>query len=340
MSDWKHFLGYPDLSDYAIGFTAKTIAVLMGFLALFLIIAYVYNIAVTLFSSKGRSAINFAKLGNVVVLSFFLVCYIPLTLGVTEIMKLMEKATRSSLLEQDVRNIFDTDSQIEEEADETAGVTEDLSLKDKMSGLFENVKKSAKGFVLKILMGELAFDTLKIFLRLLISKLNQDLIVVFFCLGPFACLFSVLPGYEKKFMTWLTAYVTFLFVPIVFNLLDLINVASFTYIIEKGGITDFYWRTTTNAVTLILYILPFWIAGKVVGSADAGRFLSTTGQIATFAIGGTASKAMSAFSKSKYGGGGGEAAMLKVVVGSENDAMSKNDGGGNGSSTDAMKNNN
>jgi hypothetical protein len=85
-----------------------------------------------------------------------------------------------------------------------------------------------------------------------------------------------------------------------------------------AGVVGFVDILLLSVCMIILYTLPFWITGKVVGSADAGRFLSQTMQIASMGVGGAMSKVMS-----KIPGVSGAANSASNVASTSKDAMSK-----------------
>ena len=319
IEDPKYWVsGYPDLNKFAVGLTVKVVGVCLLFLTICIIIAYVYNIAVTLFSSKGKSAINFSKLGRVAVMSFFLVCYVPVTYTITELMKLMAKATKEELLYEDIDKIFNTDSKMVTSDEDEKPEEKKLSFWDSILDYMDKIVKTLT-FNVVYIFSDLAWDSLKTLIRWLFAGINQQLIILFFVLGPFACLFSVLPGFEGKFMAWLTTYLTFLFVPIVFNVLDLINRASFNYMIEHSDIIDMMGRGLVNLCSAIMYCMSFWIAGKIVGATDAGRFVSFSGQLAAMGAGMAAKLGATKFGGGAMGMGGGN---VSNAASASQDAMS------------------
>jgi hypothetical protein len=70
----------------------------------------------------------------------------------------------------------------------------------------------------------------------------------------------------------------------VFNILD--RILYFNLFKDLFSSVNAYEFTThqsiaLNIAVLIVYILPFWISGKIVGATDAGRFLSMFAQVTT-----------------------------------------------------------
>jgi len=313
MNDHIFFLGYPDLTEYAVGLTIKIIGVLLLFLTLFVLISFAYNVVVTLFKSQAKKVINFSKMGSVLVLAFLLSVYVPIAFSIAKVMEIMERATRPKELNSLIITIDELEKQIEAQNTE-----EKLSLKDKIGAQIENAGKVLKGGLVYVISAEILSDPLRRLIRMTVCFINKSLIILFFCVGPFACLFSILPGFEHKFLSWLSTYITMLFVPVIFNLLELINNEAYKFILNSNLLDlGMFSHLAYNGASIVLYLLPYWIAGKIVGNADAGRFLSMAGQMATFAAG-KAGGIMGSFSQTKFGGGSGD---IGNVVSTAKDAM-------------------
>ena len=85
-------------------------------------------------------------------------------------------------------------------------------------------------------------------------------------------------------VVWFNTFITIYFTFIVFNILDRIlyfnlfkDLFSSLNAFEYTG----HQSLALNIAVLVVYILPFWISGKIVGSSDSGRFLSMFAQMGT-----------------------------------------------------------
>jgi len=349
----KFLLGFPDLNAY-VGLTVKIIGVLLAVLGIFLIITITYNFVSTLVSSKGKQIINISKLGNVIVLVLFLTFYIPISYTICQVMSGIEFLTRPNISKENIEKTFAIKEDLEESeynsnteddsytADNSYGWYADnprpdplanidlshfdLTEEEKAEAVSETItankkKKSRLGLLVKASSMMSLADVLKPIIRLIIVFLNKQLIILFFVLGPFAVIFSILPGFQDKFITWLKAYITVLFVPIVFNILDSVVVSSFVWVLNYGGSIDSMIFNVINWVTIVLYLLPYWIAGKVVGCADTGRFLAMTTQVAGMAAG-IAMKFLGSVGGGAGAGAGAAAGSAGKATDSSKDAMS------------------
>jgi hypothetical protein len=312
---------FANLTAWAMPFTVKMVAACWAFLAAFIAIAFVYNIAITLFRTSGTKPFDLSKLTRVVVLAFTLAMYIPLSYGAATLMSTMEYMTRPGISKAQIAQTFVQDSYQERKAELSADG--EYSGTDRIDAGVEGAKAAASTFSLSAVFGDAVNSIIKLSVRTGISLINSILIQVFFCLGPFALLFSILPGFEQKFHSWLSTYVTFLFVPVVFNILDGVMVYTYEGVLKSSSSLNMYMHGVYNVITLVLYILPYWIAGKVVGSSDAGRFLSQTGQLATMGAGKVGGM-MTKMASSRFGGGGSSgSASAGNVADTAKDAFSK-----------------
>lgn len=316
----NNIFNFPDLNNWALPFTAKMVGICWAFLASFIAIAFIYNIAITLVRTSGAKAFDLSKLTRVVVLAFALGVYIPLSYSATKIMSVMEYATRPSLTKTEITETFVTNAY--ENRKKELSADGEYSTTDKIDAAIDGASAAVSSFSLGALFGDFFNSMIKLGLRTAISLINSILIQVFFVLGPFALLFSILPGFEQKFHSWLSTFITFLFVPVVFNILDGIMVYTYKGVLESGAAATMYLHMVYNIVTLVMYILPYWIAGKVVGSSDAGRFLSQTGQLASMGAG-KVSGMMSKMASTKFGGGSSGSGSAGNIADSSKDAFSR-----------------
>ncbi len=277
---------FPRITGWLTKYTAEIILVCLSFKALFIAIAFVYNMAVTLFKSKGMKPIDVSKISRVVVLAFCLVWYIPLAVTTSSLMGIMYEYSKPKLSKTQIMTAYikEQGDQAKQKVIEENGEP-DLSTMEWIQAEWATLKATIKTFLLTQVTGVMGSDLLLLTIRGIVAALTNVLIKVFYVLGPFAILFSILPGFESKFYSWLSTWITMLFIPTVYNILEGINIAHFAEVIEKTGLENIMTHNIINTTMIILYLLPFWIAGKVVGNADAGRFLSQTGQLATMAMG-------------------------------------------------------
>lgn len=305
---------FPDLTEWATTYTATIVTVCLAFVGLFMAIAVVYNVAQSLFKTMGRKPIDLSKLSRMIVLAVALTAYIPLALGVASLDELLIDATKPTLTREQVTLIYSLE-QADKLSDSLEADSDGWSLWKTAKTIWETATNLSGALVTYVT--ENINSKLLMIIRLLISYLNNVMIEIFFALGPFSILISVLPGFEQKFYSWLSTWLTMLFVPVVYNVLDGITITYYQYNLTQNG--SVLRQTGWDIALVIVYLLPFWIAGKIIGNADAGRFISQTGQIATMAL----TKGLAATKLGGISGHGSGAMNANSVATAGKDAMTK-----------------
>jgi len=314
---------FPDLTGWVTGYTRTIVGVCLMFVGFFLAIAFAFNIIATVFKTFGKKPIDISKFAKALVLAIGITAYIPLALGVASMSELLIEATKPKLSREQIAlsYITETVKSVEEEIaeenmNEEKGYVDNFldDIKVKWTGATASVKSWF------FYSSSTSLTTTLMVIRYLITSMTNVLIQIFYVLGPFALLFSVLPGFEGKFMSWLSTWITMLFVPVVYNVLDGISISYFADILENGGVLGPLNQMGWLLAMVVVYLLPFWISGKIIGNADAGRFISQTGQLATMAM-------TSGLSKLASSAGSGAMSVMGGSVGNiaqtGKDAMSK-----------------
>ena len=282
------------LDNYILKLTLEQVGIAEALAVMFFVIGVVYNVATTLIKSKGMQPINFAEFARIIVIMFALGLYIPLIGFPVKIVDLINRATRPSMeeisdysqklgentynngligmMEKDY--VPDPDNPKPEDEDTH---TEDLSFWDYL-GLALSPANAGAFFL------DLFTVSLTSAIRVIVQALLKILSLVFFVFGPYAFVVSILPIWKDKMVVWFNTFITIYFSYVVFNILDRILYYNlfkdmFSYI-NLSGYTA-HQSFALNVAVLIVYILPFWISGKIVGSSDSGRFLSMFAQLGT-----------------------------------------------------------
>lgn len=99
-------------------------------------------------------------------------------------------------------------------------------------------------------------------------------------LGPFAFAFSMLPVFKNQLSTWFGTLCSVCMVFTVINILNRIMIQSFTSIFDSSTFnmadeaTKQIQYLAMDISILGAYCSCFWLAGKIVGHADAGKIIS------------------------------------------------------------------
>lgn len=165
---------------------------------------------------------------------------------------------------------------------------------------------------LKGALNSLFYSTLEIFafvIKIVIVLISIILGKVFYILGPFVLLFSILPNNEDKLRKWFNTWLLLLFNPLTCNLLSgflaSLALANTDAALFDGGTADPTGISDLimGVVIIVMYVLTFWVTSFIVGIADAGKVVSTAVSGAGMVASGGASAAASA------AGGSGAAAV-------------------------------
>lgn len=282
------------LDGYILQLTLEQIAIAEALAVMFFVIGVIYNVLTTLVKSKGMQAINFAEFGRIVVIMFAIGLYIPLIGFPVKIIDLINSATQPSVSEVsdysqklgehmyghgmtgDLQKEFLPDPEHPTPEDEDVQ-TEELSLWDYMGLALSPMNLGA-------LLLDMVTISLVSIIRIVIQAILKILSLVLFVLGPYAFVASILPIWKGKIVTWFNAFITIYFTYVVFNILDRILYYNLFKDLFNSGLALGYTGHQSLALNIgmiIIYLLPFWLSGKVMGGSDSGRFLSLFAQVAT-----------------------------------------------------------
>lgn len=296
-------------------YTLVQIGICEALVGLFLAISFFWNITHTVAKSYGAKPININLMIRGLVIAFALPFYIPLAYVVFEVLDLIRQYTVIDGL-GDI--IVDAAKAAKQNSLQVAAENkaQELGWFDEMAAMGEFGYSWLKGGLLRIVNSPL--EGVKIVIRSVIQSLTKVLIVIFFVLGPYSWVFSILPSFENKLEQWFKTYFTLCFVPITFNVIEGIYHMLFKDVLTNSTMVGGWFEIfALGVVFIIVYTLPFWITGKIVGSADAGRFLSQTVQIASTAMKPRLSKA------SNQKSGTSSPNSVGNVASASSDAMSK-----------------
>ena len=282
------------LDSYIIELTLEQVVIAEGLAVMFFVISIIYNVLTTVVGSGGVRPIDFGEFGRIVVIMFALGLYIPLVGFPIKIIDLINRATQPSFQEAvdysrklgeytyengmigylERTYMPDPENPVKEEQDIHA---EELTLWDFLGMALSPL--SAGSFVLDVLAVSLAATV-----RIIMQALLKILATVLFVFGPYAFVASILPIWRGKIVVWFNAFITIYFSFVIFNILD--RILYFNLFKDVYSQANFYEFTVHQSLALniaivTLYLMPFWIAGKVVGGSDAGRFLSLFAQLST-----------------------------------------------------------
>ena len=326
----------PLLETYILSLTWTNVAIAEGLAVLFLAMALVYNLFVHFLRTKGRELLEYAETARILVIIFMIPFYVPLLsvpVTIIDVVNDFTKPTTGELADYAAvlgENVYENGfiSQLAREFSVTPEVKEEVLDENPTADtgtetldFWDFLGSSLNPSSLGMFLLDMVTVSLASIIRFVIQALLSILTKVFFVLGPFALVVSILPIWKDKMVVWFNTFITIYFTYVVFNIFDkilyanlikdLVGSASFG---EMG--TSSYQSLVLNLVMLVLYFMPFWVSGKIVGSSDAGRFLALTSQIATTAVTGAmggVAKAMGPVSglgvgkamKDKIGGGNG-----------------------------------
>ena len=294
------------LDRYILELTLEQVAIAEALAVMFFVIGVVYNVAIAVVRSRGMQPIDFGEFARAVVMMFALGLYIPLVSFPVTVLDIINRATQPSQAEvvdystklgrhtyengiigvlqkefvPDPENPTDQENDVQ---------TEELSLWS-----YLGIALSPTSFGSALL--DMVTVSLASVVRIVIQAVLKILSLIFFVFGPYAWVVSILPIWRDRMVIWFNSFITIYFTYVVFNILDRI----LYYNLFKdlfSAVSQYQYAPhqslALNLSILVVYLLPFWISGKIVGSSDAGRFLSMFFQVGT---------AMASTGLSKLGG--------------------------------------
>lgn len=289
--------------DYVWQLVFGQIELVSSFLVLFLMISIGYNLIITILKSKGKTPINTTEIIRVCVIIFMIPFYASVMAGLHSIIEIILHSAssydydKSAFVNAHLKAIVDKEV-----------IEESKTIMDHVGDIFNHLVGSFYSIVgTATSIGGMGISFI---LRGIILGLISNLGNLFLIIGPWAFAFSTLPGQEKKLGEWFNVYLTILITPLIYMLIREIELQTLYYNFKGvvlGGVSagEGSALVTTSLVTIVMYTLPFWIAGKIIGSGSAGQFLSQTMQLASVAMSGGVSKAIGALKKIFGGKGGG-----------------------------------
>jgi hypothetical protein len=293
------FLKANPTDSYMMTLAGQQVLICEGLAVMFFIIATIYNLFTNTIKSFGLRPMDISEFGRTVAVMFALGLYIPLTLFAIGIVSTVQDMTSIDASEQVLfeKNMSEQgfnhgmsgqiDRQYNFNPDEPGETKEKDDVEPETLSVWDFIGES----ITPSGIGALILDTITVALAGIVRVLIQVLMTlcanVLFVLGPYAFAASILPIWRDKISIWFNTFITIHFSFVVFNLLD--------QILYHNLFKDFFGDPLTvredsgtvvyslalNIAVIIAYLLPMWFAGKVVGSSDAGRFLSTFMQSAT-----------------------------------------------------------
>ncbi|MEQ9218927.1 MAG: hypothetical protein RLO17_12845 [Cyclobacteriaceae bacterium] len=321
------------LDGYILSLTLEQIAIAEILAVMFFVIGVIYNVLTTVVKSRGMQPINFGEFGRMVVIMFALGLYIPLIGFPIKVIDLINQATSPSANE-----IIDYSKKLGEHTFENGLIgslerefvpdpedqpveddihVEELTLWDYL-GMSLSPASAGAFFMDSIVI------TLASVIRVIMQALLKILSIIMFVFGPYAFVASILPIWKDKISVWFNSFITIYFCYVVFNILDRILYYNlFKDLFSSMNALEFtaHQSLVLNIAILIVYLLPFWISGKVVGSSDSGRFLSMFAQVSTALTYARLSKVGGFKQLASISGGSGDGGK-STAGGAAKDAMS------------------
>ena len=124
------------------------------------------------------------------------------------------------------------------------------------------------------------FSLLVGIIQAVIMAVGVVIVKILVILGPFAFAFSMLPVFKNQLSTWFGTLCSVCMVFTVINILNRIMIQSFTSIFDSSTFnmadeaTKQIQYLAMDISILGAYCSCFWLAGKIVGHADAGKIIS------------------------------------------------------------------
>lgn len=139
------------------------------------------------------------------------------------------------------------------------------------------------------------FSLLGYMASIVVSGLSYIIGKVFYIIGPLVICFSVLPNFKDKldkwFGTWLSVNLNMMVVNLLTTMLIAVSMDDFKSMSStvtggsmEGAFGPSFGLLIFNVIVTFLYLLSFWVTSFIVGSADAGKVLSTASSLATTAV--------------------------------------------------------
>lgn len=295
------------LSENLFAVTGKIVGVCLIFCTVFILISLVYHVAKNITSSGGKKTLELKFLTRAFSISIMLACYIPVATATFYLMDVVVKATELSETEwrsiSDKNNAFIRSLAEFEEPSTLIVDPETGETKKAEAGFWDKAKSYTSQGIDKIGQA-MAYSKIQsltgitsvvlLLLGLIIRSLIRGLVYLFFIIGPFAVVVSILPMFEGRLVAWYKTYLTVLFSGVVYNLINYVYLAMYLNAVDgigngvisiAGGDVNLFKFFADSVGVIIMYLLPFWISGKIFGSESAGRFLSQTMQTAILATG-------------------------------------------------------
>lgn len=284
-------------------FSGKIIGVCIQVAALLLMIRILWGVAKAMFSGQPQDFVSIAGyLLTAVAIGFY-----------KELMQVFSLAVEG--IAESIPKAGDITVTLDKLADRNAN--QDKVMFDMMTH-----QTGFSGGIIKWLISSL-MDGLTLVIRTVLEYLRAILLSFVYVTGPFAIVFSLIPGFSGVLQKWFSTWLNIQCWAITLNMLDAIVEAYGNYGTQSYETSSDLFLVTNLAI-IVIYLMVPWLTSLYTGASGAGRFLSqavlyTTAATKLFASGGTSAAA----SGVSAGGGASSAAAS---------ALSGGTGGSNGSS--------
>lgn len=287
-----------------IGYTLawKMVAISEALVGLFVLLALAWNLISNTIKTGAMKPFDTTDFIRVLVIAFAVGLFVPIMYMPKTLVNAVENATRLSdsdklAYAEKLQQLSSKSGTVGEINEMTSNDPEDVpnSTEDDVDFSFIDFFSTSNFGVdnlFNLIINGLS-SAIILLVRYIIMVVLRVLEMCLFIIGPFALAASILPIWRDKFVVWFNTWITVNFSFVIFNILDSVMFFGLMKDINVDGIgNEPIISVAFNLSIIALYIMPMWMAGKVVGSSDAGRFLSTVASIGTVA----ATKGLSAMS--------------------------------------------
>ena len=158
-----------------------------------------------------------------------------------------------------------------------------------------------------------------------VAGLSYLISKVFYVIGPLAIAFSILPPFKDKLEKWFGTWLAVTLNMLTLNLITLLLISMTLAPLESIGVSlasgdsaslgdgNTFAVAIFNVIMIVMYVLSFWVTSYIVGSADAGKVLSTAVGAASSLMAYSAMKGAGAAAGAA--GGGSAASAVPNVLG-------------------------
>jgi hypothetical protein len=281
------------LNRYIIGKTMQQVYIAEGLAAMFFVIATCYNLVTNTIKSFGLRPLDIGAFGRTVVLMFLIGVYVPLVAFPIGIINVITRLTEPSVADEQklaqgivasasengLTGSLDKEYTSDPDVDKTQ---QESNAEAETSNLWDYLGMALSPGALGMLLLDAIAVGIAGIIRFLMQSILASVAQILFILGPYALAVSILPIWQDKIGVWFNTLITIYFSFVVFNIMDGILLYNMGKDYDRLLAGEFSTHQTLamNLTILVLYLLPTWLAGKIVGSSDAGRVISMAAQTA------------------------------------------------------------